>query len=288
MNKAFKLSSIVAALLLSGMLVGCGNSSSGSNTPNPDPGPTPNPDPDPDPKPETKTAKVLVVDGVVVGATVTVKGSDKTNPPTDGKGETNVTYEKSIQNVVIMSTGGKSNDLPAPDMKAALAEGTTVVNPFTTLKQDGKDVADILGKFKVTGVTAEQATGNYTSVENASFAKATVTLGRMLYCAQQPASAVDNATTAVTGDLETAAQGATDTAAVLTSLKANAKYGVAAEQIASVADENASTVDKLEQALKTKLTTTNAYGCKAVEVTPPNPDPNPDPDPDNGSPDLPQ
>lgn len=278
MNKAFKLSSIVAALLVSGMLVGCGNSSSGSNTPNPDPGPTPNPDP------ETKTAKVLVVDGVVVGATVTVQGSDKTNPKTNGNGETDVTYEKSIQNVVIMSKGGTSNDLPAPDMKAALAEGTTVVNPFTSLKQDGKDVADILGKFKVTGVTAEQATGNYTSVENASFAKATVTLGRMLYCAQQPASAVDNATTAVTGDLETAAQGATDTAAVLTSLKANAKYGVAAEQIASVADENASTVDKLEQALKTKLTTANAYGCKAVEGTPPNEDPNEDPNSGNGGP----
>lgn len=239
MNKMFKISSVAAALVVSGMLVGCGSSTNDSST-------TPTPTPTTE---ANVTAEVTVLDGLVEGATVKVVGNTlviATHPQTGANGKTTVIYQKSLANPTFVSTGGKTaSGLPAPSMKST--KGGKVISPYTSLKADGKTDAEIA---TFAGISAEKAlSATYNTEENPAFAKATVKLARAMYCEQKGLLANDNATSALTA-LE-----ATTPTATVTAIKA----------AVDAVDDNNKTVDQVEEAVKATLG--SDFGCKESETT---------------------
>lgn len=235
MNKMFKLSSVVAALVVSGMLVGCGSSSN-------DGGENPNPGPNPDPKPVVETVEktVTVIDSAVKNATVSVKGSKIAGVPSGANGKATVKYEKSITEPVFVSIGGKTaSGLQAPNMQSK----GDVINPYTTMTVAGKDVAASLG---LTDAQKAHISGDYSAVQDTDFAKATVALSRLLAC-QPVVRGADNAT-AIASVLEGAA-GATTAAKISQLSTENTPAKSMLAQIATITDAG-KTVAEVEQALK--------------------------------------
>lgn len=253
MNKMFKLSGVAAALILSGVLVGCGSSSSDSGT-------TPTPTP-PTPTPTQKQATVTVVDGLVVGANVTA-GVNTVESNAQGVAA-DVNYTGTTP--TFSSTGGTTAaGLKAPNMKSAiLADGTAIINPYTTLKAEGGNVTQLLSDLKLE-ISESDALANYTETNNSDFAKATVAYARVLYCANA-ANANDNSTKAAAAFSGDSGVSGSTTTEVLQSVASGDNKAKAA--VAAAAAATGATVDAVEAEVKATLGTSD--GCASTTPTPP-------------------
>lgn len=241
MNKMFKISSVAAALVLGGLLTGCGSSSNdGGST----------------------TAEVTVVDSIVKGATVKVLGSEagKDGNVTDGNGTTTVTYDVKISNPVFYADegGDTAGGLKSPKMYSnVINDGKVVINPYTTLKVAQPAAFD---KLPLSAAQKEQAVTDYSAVKDTEFAKATVALASMLRCTPIDAEKVvsrgaDNATNVATA-IEDASNNDANITAFVAKLgtDANTKAQSAIQAINNLPNDVNQTVEQIEKA----LTPTNA------------------------------
>lgn len=179
MNKALKLSSVAAALIVSGMLVGCGSSSSGGKN-NSTTGVT------------TKDINVVVVNGYVMGAKVAeTSHANAAIFSNNSAGKYTVSVPKtvdemkaqfgSIKGCVDANADGKcgDGDIVAPGLYSLV--GGKVLNPFTTFIAKG-DVSeqDIKNAFKLGSSVDLGADYLANKPYNASVIKTAVLLGRTL------------------------------------------------------------------------------------------------------------
>lgn len=197
MNKMFKISSVAAALVLGGLLTGCGSSSNDGGSID-----------------VNKTAEVKVVDSLVTGAKVRVIGSvaGKEGGDTNSSGIATITYDGNISSPVFYADegGDTAGGLKSPKMYSnVINDGKVVINPYTTLKVAQPAAFD---KLPLSAAQKEDALKDYSATKDTEFAKATVALASMLRCTPIDAENVvsrgaDNATQ-IAGTIDSAATNA--------------------------------------------------------------------------------
>lgn len=236
MNKK-TISTVAATILVAGLFVGCGSSSSDKGT---------------TPKPETVTKKITVIDSPVQGAQVSVKGAKagKKAEPTKADGTTEVEYEKSIENPLFISEGGKTAaGIEAPTMQSK----GDVINPYTTMDVAGKDIS---GSFKLSDEQKKHAMGNYSTVQDTEFAKATVAIASLIRCmpvvdVAAPQRAANDNATKVADIVKEAVKNAANPASVIATLgTADTPAKTILAEIANISNASGQTVADIEQALQ--------------------------------------
>lgn len=256
MNKTFRMSSVAAALVLSGVLVGCGSSSSSSSG-----GGGTDPNSTDSNATTTKSISLVALDGYISGATISEAKGASATIANNSAGMYTATVSKELNETAAQfkSTGGcidvngdgscGTGDLTAPALTGLV--GGKVLNPFTTLIADGNATSDqIKSAFKIGADT--DLTGNYLSgtTYDASTVKAAVYLGRVMVTnASQSANQLF-------ASIQTATAG----------LDANATTDKALQ---TIADNNA-TSDVLEAIAEAIIAVPNASveanGSKAIEA----------------------